>query len=101
MDIKKCLENQNLIYKIKVDNYCRNGYTYNMEEFEKILKDIQDKDLDYKEFEIWLENGIERGWVTEPFCNTHEGDPYMNEEEQQEWEEGGDPCQVVIKIKEN
>jgi hypothetical protein len=25
----------------------------------------------------------------------------MNEEEQQEWEEGGDPCQVVIKIKEN
>ena len=101
MDIKKCLENQNLIYKIKVDNYCRNGYTYSMEEFEKILKDIQDKDLDYKEFEIWLENGIERGWVTEPFCNTHEGDPYMNEEEQQEWEEGGDPCQVVIKIKEN
>ena len=101
MDIKKCLENQNLIYKIKVDNYCRNGYNYSMEEFEKILKDIQDKDLDYKEFEIWLENGIERGWVTEPFCNTHEGDPYMNEEEQQEWEEGGDPCQVVIKIKEN
>jgi len=25
----------------------------------------------------------------------------MNEEEQKEWEEGGDPCQVVIKIKEN
>ena len=62
---------------------------------------MQDKDLDYKEFEIWLENGIERGLVTEPFCNTHEGDPYMNEEEQKEWEEGGDPCQVVIKIKEN
>jgi hypothetical protein len=102
VDIKKCLENQNLIYKIKVDNYCRNGYTYNMsEEWEEILNNIQDKDLDYKEFEIWLENGIERGWVTEPFCNTHEGDPYMNEEEQQEWEEGGDPCQVVIKIKEN
>ena len=71
------------------------------EEFDDILKGMQDKDLDYKEFEIWLENGIERGWVTEPFCNTHEGDPYMTDEEMQEWEEGGDPCQVVIKIKEN
>ena len=71
------------------------------EEWEEILNNMQDKDLDYKEFEIWLENGIERGWVTEPFCNTHEGDPYMTEEEQKEWEEGGDPCQVVIKIKEN
>jgi len=71
------------------------------EEFEEILKDIQNIESNFNEFEIWLENGNERGWVTEPFCNTHEGDPYMNEEEQQEWEEGGDPCQVVIKIKEN
>lgn len=54
---------------------------------------------DQLEFEIWLENGIERGWVTEPFCNTHEGDPFMTEEEQQEWEDGGDPCQVVVKLK--
>jgi hypothetical protein len=72
-----------------------------MEEFEEILKNIQNKDSDSKEFEIWLENGIERGWVTDPFCNTHEGDPYMSEEEAQEWEEGGDPCQVVIKIINN
>jgi len=70
------------------------------EEFEEILKDIQNIESDFDEFEIWLENGIERGWVTEPFCNTHEGDPYMNEEEQKEWEEGGDPCQVVLKIKQ-
>jgi hypothetical protein len=25
----------------------------------------------------------------------------MSEEEAQEWEEGGDPCQVVIKITNN
>jgi hypothetical protein len=25
----------------------------------------------------------------------------LSEEEAQEWEEGGDPCQVVIKINEN
>jgi hypothetical protein len=76
-------------------------YNYNMEEFENILKNIQNKELDNKEFEIWFENGIERGWITEPFCNTHDGDPYMSEEEQKEWEEGGDPCQVVIKIITN
>jgi hypothetical protein len=56
---------------------------------------------DYKEFEIWLENGIERGWITEPFCNTHDGDPYMTEEEATRvGRSGGDPCQVVFKIKE-
>ena len=71
-----------------------------MEEFEEILKDIQSKESEDKKFGIWLENGIERGWITEPFCNTHDGDPYMTEEEQQEWEDGGDSCQVVFKIKE-
>jgi hypothetical protein len=57
-------------------------------------------DNDELEFNIWLVNGIERGWVTEPFCNTHTGDPYMTEEEAQEWEDGGDPCMYVLKIKE-
>ena len=70
------------------------------EEFDEILKGIQETELDYDEFEIWLNNGIDRGWITEPFCNTHDGDPYMSEEEQEEWESGGDPCQVVFKIKE-
>jgi hypothetical protein len=70
------------------------------EEFEESLKHIQNIESDFDEFEIWLDNGIQRGWITEPFCNTHEGDPYITEEEQQEWEEGGDPCQVVLKIKQ-
>jgi hypothetical protein len=30
------------------------------EEWEEILTSMQSKDADYKEFEIWLENGIER-----------------------------------------
>ena len=45
----------------------------------------------------WLQLGIEKGWISEGFCYTHEGDPYMTEEEEQEWEEGGDPCSPVIK----
>ena len=69
------------------------------DEFDDMLKDIQNTEANFNEFEIWLDNGIERGWVTEPFCNTHEGDPYMTEEEEAEWESGGDPCQVVVKFK--
>ena len=61
--------------------------------------DELEKHGEYTEFDIWLNNGIERGWITEPFCSTHEGDPYMDEEEAQEWEAGGDPCCVVIKVK--
>lgn len=53
------------------------------------------------EFDIWLQNGIDRGWVSEPFCTTHDGDPYMNEEEEQEWEDGGDPCCHVVKFLDN
>lgn len=53
------------------------------------------------EFEGWLEYGIDNGWITRPFCNTHDGDPYMSEEEEREWEEGGDPCMLVIKLIEN
>jgi len=64
------------------------------------IEDFIQEDINDKEFDIWLENGIERGWVTPPFCNTHEGDPYMTQEEEDEWEAGGDPCQVVIKIRE-
>ena len=72
-----------------------------MTNFNDILKDIQSEASNLDEFEIWLNNGIEREWITEPFCNTHGGDPYMSEEEAKEWEEGGDPCQVVIKINNN
>ena len=64
------------------------------------INNIQSEISYVQEFEIWLNNGIERGWITEPFCNTHEGDPYMTKEEEQEWEAGGDPCQLVIKIKD-
>jgi hypothetical protein len=63
------------------------------------INNIKGEISSVQEFEIWLNNGIERGWITEPFCNTHEGDPYMTEEEEKEWEAGGDPCQLVTKIR--
>jgi hypothetical protein len=69
-----------------------------MANFDEIMKEIREDESNINEFEIWLDNGIERGWITQPFCNTHDGDPYMTEEEEKEWEEGGDPCQPVIKL---
>lgn len=50
------------------------------------------------EFDDWIAQGIMKGWVTPPFCNTHNGDPYMSPEEEKEWEEGGDPCLYVVKL---
>jgi hypothetical protein len=54
--------------------------------------------LDKQEVWEWLQIGIDKGWVSDPFCYTHDGDPYMSEEEEQQWEEGGDPCSPVLKI---
>lgn len=52
-----------------------------------------------QEFGIWLTNGIERGWISDPYCHTHDGGyQYMSEEEVQEWEDGGDPCEHVVRI---
>jgi hypothetical protein len=50
------------------------------------------------EFGEWLRRGIDEGWVTEPFCNTHDIDPGMGEEEQEEWDQGLDPCQQVLRL---
>ena len=60
-----------------------------------------EQDIEDKEFIIWLQNGIDRGWISKPFCFTHEGDSYMTDEEAQEWEDGGDPCSFVTKFLEN
>jgi hypothetical protein len=47
----------------------------------------------------WRDLGIVNGWISEPFCDTHDSG-YMTEEEQQEWESGNDPCMMVFRIWE-
>lgn len=52
-------------------------------------------------YEKWLITGIENGWISEPYCNTHDGGfQYMTQEEIDEWEAGGDPCCVVVRLIE-
>ena len=50
------------------------------------------------DYEQWLDEGIDNGWVSNPFCSTHDLDPCMTDEEEAEWEAGGDPCCVVVKL---
>ena len=59
---------------------------------------MTDSELDTAKMLDWLTVGIENKWISEPFCYTHDGDPYMTEEEEQDWEDGGDPCCPVLKI---
>ena len=37
-------------------------------------------------FDDWLEMGIKYEWISPPFCNTHDGDNYMTEEEMKEFD---------------
>lgn len=54
--------------------------------------------IESPEFIAWLSQGIDNEWITQPFCNTHDIDPGMTEEEQEEWEQGFDPCQHVVRL---
>ena len=55
---------------------------------------------DEAEFQIWFNNGVDRGWISEMTCATHDGIEPISQEEIDEWEEGGDPCQFVVRILE-
>jgi hypothetical protein len=45
----------------------------------------------------WLELGIAKGWVSEPYCGMHDGFP-LTEEEDVEIEDGGDPCITTMRL---
>jgi hypothetical protein len=49
------------------------------------------------DFEDWLGFGIRNGWVSDQVCATHEGVP-STDEGRIEWDEGGDPCEVVLRV---
>ena len=48
-------------------------------------------------FDEWLEIGMKEGYCSSPVCNTHDGLP-SSEEEDAEWEDGGDPCVPAVRL---
>jgi len=48
-------------------------------------------------FEEWLEYGVKHGYCTEQFCDTHDGPP-MHETEEDAWDRGGDPCMHMVRL---
>ena len=49
------------------------------------------------DFYDWLRQGVEKGWVSVPYCETHEGAP-MSDQEMEDWDDGNDPCIFSIRI---
>jgi len=48
----------------------------------------------------WLQYGIKKGFCSDIVCNTHDGLPVVSDEEEAEWEAGGDPCVPAVRILE-
>jgi len=51
-------------------------------------------------FDEWLEIGMGENWCGPAVCYTHDSFP-MNEEEDNEFAEGGDPCMHMIRLYED
>jgi len=41
--------------------------------------EFDSEDANHLEFEIWLKNGYDRGWISDVFCETHDGPPMSDE----------------------
>jgi hypothetical protein len=48
----------------------------------------------------WLELGQQLGYCSESVCNTHDGLP-MTDQENQLWEDGEDPCVPAVRLWTN
>jgi len=45
----------------------------------------------------WIAIGIEQGWCGPAVCYTHDGLP-MTVPEEEEWDEGQDPCIHIVRL---
>lgn len=48
-------------------------------------------------FDEWVKNGLDMGFIGPPVCSTHDGLP-MSEDEENEFNEGFDPCINVVRL---
>ncbi len=61
------------------------------------MKDKDGNELDALDLREWLDYGIVQGWISEPNCFHHDLLP-VTQEEEDEIEDGGDPCINVIRL---
>ena len=47
----------------------------------------------------WIQYGVERKYCSSPVCSTHDGLP-MTDEENVQWDDGGDPCVHALRLDE-
>jgi len=48
-------------------------------------------------FDEWIQYGIDNGFCSEQYCNTHEV-PTFSMTEAIIWDDGGDPCLHVVRL---
>ena len=49
------------------------------------------------DFWEWHKHGMDKGWVSEVYCGTHDGPP-MTDEEMEAWDDGEDPCMFEMRM---
>lgn len=54
-------------------------------------------DLDQRRFNVWLEEGQKHGWITQMYCETHDGAP-LTDNENEEFYGGFDPCIFAVRV---
>ena len=53
------------------------------------------------DFALWLRHGIERGWISDPFCYVHDAPPLTQDEDREVNEADGDldvVCFSVVRL---
>jgi hypothetical protein len=53
--------------------------------------------MDEMTLEQWIEYGVQRGFCTEQYCDTHAGTP-LSDTENELFDEGSDPCIHVVRL---
>jgi hypothetical protein len=54
-------------------------------------------DIEVDKFNEWLAYGMSMNWAGPPVCETHDGTPTTIDEDDI-FEEGGDPCLHIIRL---
>ena len=53
---------------------------------------------DQRRFLKWVKRGVDKGWVTNIFCDTHDGMVYVDDEYDLLMELGDDPCILAMRV---